>query len=217
MGGKGGSVIPWWAIFLPWNFRESVNWRNFFRESVIQKSSAIRETQKYFPWKRDSVKFLPWIRDSDIFRDSWNAKKLFHGKTPFELIVYQLKKTQILKRVKRKYEREHEQFWINPRVAYNYRSAYLRFSSGAHLDGGGVYPRPPNAMNICALQKDKKGICSSKSLSVCPWGHICGARWRVNLCFWVCVYVGMGVCVWVWSSFCCYATITLNVAFVSTL
>ena len=104
--GKGGSVIPWWAIFLPWNFRESVNWRNFFRETVIQKSSAIRETQKYFPWKRDSVKFLPWIRDSDIFRDSWNAKKLFHGKTPFELIVYQLKKTQILKRVRGKYEED---------------------------------------------------------------------------------------------------------------
>ena len=35
-------------------------------------------------------------------------KKLLPDKTPFELIVYQLKKTQILKRVKGKYEKEHE-------------------------------------------------------------------------------------------------------------
>ena len=42
------------------------------------------------------------IQTSSVIRET--QKKLFHGK----LIVYQLKETQILKRVKGKYEREHE-------------------------------------------------------------------------------------------------------------
>ena len=58
-------------------FPENVIQRNSYRESVIQISPVIRETQKKF-----------------------------YGEIPFELIVYQLKKTQILKRVKGKYERE---------------------------------------------------------------------------------------------------------------